>query len=382
MNDIEELIQSLNGEEKEKEEKSISISEMIDIVKKYILVLWNKKWFVVIGTALGAIIGLTYTIFRTTTYTAHYSFTVGGSSSSGSGLSGITSLLNLGGGNMDAFSGDNVLELLRSNSLIEKTLLSPVCHEGDTITFIEYALICDSIRAKCAELEDNGNKKGVSVCDVEFPVGQDRETFSRAQDSILIEMGYLFKNKNIIAYRKDKKLSFMEYVFQYTDEDFAKKFSRAHLDAVSDFYVKTKTALARKNVESFQCKADSVRKSLDQCFARRAAYSDANRNANGQYMNVAQWKIDTDIQILSTTYTEMIKNIEMLKLDLAKETPLIQVIDEPRFPLSNDKVRKKKGFMVGGILAGFITCALILGWSILMDFKRKLDEESKATPNE
>lgn len=176
----------------------------------------------------------------------------------------------------------------------------------------------------------------------------------------------------------------MEYTFSYTDEDFAKSFSEAHLNAVSEFYVNTKTALARKNVESFQSKADSVRKNLDQCLARRAAYSDANRDANGQFVNVARNKIDTDIQILSTTYTEMIKNIEVLKMDLAKETPLIQIIDEPRFPLPNDKMRKLKGIVMGGILAGFLTCLAILGWSLFPEFKKKLEEESlnETNPND
>lgn len=384
MNNIEDLIQSLNGEEKE--ESSLSISQIIEIVKKYFNVLWKKKWVVVIAGVVGAIIGLVYACIRTTSYTSHYTFTVGGSSSSSGGLSGLTSLLNLGGGGADAFSGDNVLELLKSPSLLEATLLSPYCYEGDTITFMEYALICDSTRARCQEKEAEEKKetKGVSICDVEFPYGQERNTFNRDQDSILMLKSKSFIKNNIVVARRDKKLSFMEYTFSYPDEGFAKDFSQAHLKAVSDFYVTTTTSLARRNVESFQSKADSVRKSLDQCFARRAAYSDANRNANGQYAHVAQQRIETDIQILSATYTEMMKNIEMLKLNLAKETPLIQIIDEPRFPLPNDKMAKRKGFLAGGILAGFLACFAILGWSVIADLKKKFleEEESNTTPNE
>lgn len=376
MNELEELFKSMNGEETKTE--SLSIKDILAIAQKYFDILWAKKWIVVVAGLIGGVIGLIYAWNKKITYTAHYTFTVGGSSSTSPSLGGLSSLFNLGGGGMDAFTGDNVLELLKSPTLMEKTLLSPVLYNGDSITFMEYALICDSTRAACEKEKesDNGNpREKVSICDVTFPIGQDRATFTRAQDSILAQKANGFISHNVAVARRDKKLSFMEYSFYHTDEAFTKSFSEAHLKAVSDFYIDTKTALARKNVESFQSKADSVRKSLDQCFSRRAAYSDANRNANGQYLNVTQWKIDTDIQILSTTYTEMIKNIEMLKLNLAKETPLIQIIDEPRYPLPNDKMRKMKGMVAGGFLGGFLSCLAILAWNIISEMKKKLETE-------
>lgn len=382
MNELEELIKSMNGEESDKE--ALSIKDISTIVKKYFDILWAKKWIIVIIGLIGGIIGLVYAWNKKVTYTAHYTFTVGGSSSATSSLGGLSSLLNLGGGGMDAFTGDNVLELLKSPTLMEKTLLSPVLYDGDSITFMEYALICDSTRAICekgGKSENSKPGKVVSICDVSFPLGQDRATFTRAQDSILAQKANGFINRGVVVARRDKKLSFMEYSFDHQDEVFAKAFSEAHLKAVSDFYIDTKTALARRNVESFQSKADSVRKSLDQCFSRRAAYSDANRNANGQYVNVTQWKIDTDIQILSTTYTEMIKNIELLKLNLAKETPLIQIIDEPRLPLPNDKMGRSKGAIIGGFLAGFLACLAILGWNIFLDIKKKMEEEETSNTN-
>ncbi len=376
MSDINDIMKLLN-EEEEKGDK-ISVKEIISLVKKYFTVIWDKKWFVVAAGVIGGIIGLIYACNRQTTYTAKYSFTVGGPSSSASSISGLSSLLNLGGNSMDAFSGDNVLELIKSYALIEKTLLSPTKYNGDTITFIEYALICDSVRAKCANGEAKEEKSGiVSICDVSFPYGQERETFSRAQDSILHKMAADLLSRNISAARRDKKLSFMNYSFSYTNEEFARDFSSAHLKEVSNFYIDTKTSLARKNIDTFQEKADSVRRKLDQCFSRRASFADANRNANGQMVSVTQWKIDTDIQILSNTYTEMLKNLEVLKLNLAKETPFIQIIDEPRLPLSNDKMRKLKGIINGGFIGGFLSCLAIIAYFFFGEIKEKLFTEEE-----
>ncbi len=363
------------GEEKE---SKLSLEKVASLVKKYFMIIWSKKWIVVAAGIIGGIIGLIYAYNRKTTYMATYTFTIGGSSSTTGGISGLSSLLNLGGGSMDAFSGDNVLELIKSYALVEKTLLSPVEYKGDSITFIEYALICDSVRAEC---EQNAGKEkdpdAISVCDVTFPCGQDRETFSRAQDSILNAKAGEFLLKNISAARKDKKLSFMVYTFSHTNETFAKEFATAHLKEVAQFYIDTKTSLARKNIETFQEKADSVRRKLDQCFSRRASFADANRNANGQIMSVTQWKIDTDIQILSNTYTEMLKNLEVLKLNLAKETPFIQVIDQPRYPLANDKLRKLKGIIMGGFIGGFLSCLTLIALAFFDEIKKEMNTEEE-----
>lgn len=168
----------------------------------------------------------------------------------------------------------------------------------------------------------------------------------------------------------------MEFSFLHSDEDFAQAFSSAHLKEVCEFHIDTKTSLARKNINSFQNKADSIRKDLDKSLNKRAAFSDGNRNANGQITAVNQLKIETDIQILSTTYTEMIKNIEMLKLDLARETPLINIIDEPIKPLPNDKTRKLKYVISGGFLAGFLSCLAFCAWLFIREKKEELEEDS------
>ncbi len=376
MSELNDIMDLLN--EGEGKESKMSLKEIVSIVKKYFMAIWDKKWIVVAAGIIGGIIGLIYACNRKTSYTAEYSFTIGGATSTSTGISGLSSLLNLGGGSMDAFSGDNVLELIKSHALVEKTLLSPTVYEGDTITFIEYALICDSVRANCKEkTEKEKDPDVISVCDVTFPYGQERETFSRAQDSILKLLSSDLLKTNITAIRKDKKLSFMIYTFSHTDERFAKEFAAAHLREASQFYVDTKTSLAKKNIDTFQEKADSVRNKLDQCFTRRAKFADANRNANGQLMSVTQWKIDTDIQILSHTYTEMLKNLEVLKLNLAKETPFIQVIDEPRYPLSNDKMRKMKGIIIGGFLGGFLSCLAIIVLSIIASMKEKMNTEEE-----
>ncbi len=62
------------------------------------------------------------------------------------------------------------------------------------------------------------------------------------------------------------------------------------------------------------------------------------------------------------------KNLELSKITLRKETPLIQVIDQPVFPLEKQSFGKAKGIMIGGILFGFV----IIGYLLIARFLKSI----------
>ncbi|MCF8330290.1 MAG: hypothetical protein K9I37_08110, partial [Crocinitomicaceae bacterium] len=67
-----------------------------------------------------------------------------------------------------------------------------------------------------------------------------------------------------------------------------------------------------------------------------------------------------EIQVLSTMYGELIKNLELSRTMMAKDQPLIQLIDQPRFPLEKEKTSKLIYSICGGILMFLATSAFIL----------------------
>ena len=58
--------------------------------------------------------------------------------------------------------------------------------------------------------------------------------------------------------------------------------------------------------------------------------------------------------------TELVKQSEMAKVTLRKETPLIQVIDQPILPLKKEKFGKAKGIVMGGFLVGFLIVIFLI----------------------
>lgn len=65
----------------------------------------------------------------------------------------------------------------------------------------------------------------------------------------------------------------------------------------------------------------------------------------------------------------MVKNLELAKVTLRKETPLIQIIDKPILPLKKERFGKVKGVIFGGFLGGFFIVIFFIikkGWRSLM----------------
>jgi hypothetical protein len=66
-------------------------------------------------------------------------------------------------------------------------------------------------------------------------------------------------------------------------------------------------------------------------------------------------KRQVDVQANTAILTELVKQTELAKVTLRKETPLIQVIDRPILPLPKERFGKAKGLILGSVLGGFLT---------------------------
>lgn len=358
MSEMEDIFKSLMGEEKKDE--PMSFSELFMLVKTYWDYLWSKKVIIIVSGFLCAVLGLVYAFVRTVDYTASYQFVIEGDGGGKGGLS-LSSLL--GTSAAGAFTGDNLVELMRSPAMVERSLLKQVPEMEEPMNFIEYYLICDSVRAKCAKLEgeERDEDAPISICEVEFPLGQSRDSFSRAQDSVLMMVASMI-GKSFELDKPDKKTSFVYCSYSYKDEQFCKRFLDTFIDEVITYYMETRLSRSNKNIANFQFQADSIKMEWNKAIASKAYYEDGNFNAAKQAVGVEVQRIQMQIMTCSTLYTELMKSIATMKVDQMRETPLIQIIDRPYYPLANNKARKLKFIFIGGVLGGILSVLGLLGY--------------------
>ncbi len=317
-------------------------------------VFYKRKWktllvWGIVGFTLGGLVS----VLKKPVYVAETSFVLEEADAGGMGqMSGIASLVgvNLGslGGSSGLFQGDNIIELYRSNNMIGKTLLSPFDEEKLLIhRYIEFNKL------------DKAWEKAVDLNAMDFKM--ERGEFSVTQDSVMREISKMIREQHLSVAKPDRKLSIIQVNISSKDEQFAKVFNETLVDNVNSFYFQTKTKKTAESLQILQSQADSVRKILDKNLEELAYMSDKTPNPNPllQVGNINVRKKQVDVQANSAIYSEIVKNLEVAKVNQRNNTPLIQIIDGPRYPLNRHEIKFLKGTVIGTLLL-LIACVVLL----------------------
>jgi uncharacterized protein involved in exopolysaccharide biosynthesis len=323
-------------------------NSMMSAFASYVVARWKK---VLVVSFLCGAIGLTYAWLSDKTYVAELSYALEERGSSLGAYASIASQFGLDLGKSDggAFSGDNILELIRSRFIIERTLLTEVTIEGKKDLLVNRML--DFQKRKSGEGEEPGEKH------VEFTVGVPREKFTVKQDSVLQLISRGIGKYNLSGKRLDKKLVIYSIQFESDDELFAKSFLEILVRNVTEFYVQTKTKKLRTNIDLLEARIDSVKTQLESEMLGVALHQDENQNVIRARVRIPQVRKQLNVQLLTTMYGELVKHLELSKLSLLKEEPLIQIIDRPILPLRF----KKPSRMISAIIGGVLGCIVSVG---------------------
>lgn len=330
----------------------ISLKELIDKGKEWWHYLLSQWKIIVLAGVIGAALGLAYSFSKKPIYTATLSFALedekgGGGLGSALGLASSFGI-DLGGGGGSVFTGSNLTELFKSRAMVEQTLLSPVVVEGKTISLAEMYIQNQEWRKKWNEKP--------KLASIQFLPDTKRKYFTRVHDSILGVMYQDLSKTGLSVAQKDKKISIITIDVNSTNELFSKYFTEALVKEVSDFYVTTKSKKARMNMDILERQTDSIRRELNGAITGVAVANDNTFMLNPA-LNVRRApsaRRQVDVQANTAILTELVKQTELAKVTVRKETPLIQVIDQPILPLKKEKFGKAKGIVMGGLLAGFL----------------------------
>jgi len=344
----------------------ISLKELFQKGKEWWGYLLSQWKIILITVIIGASLGLFYSFSKKPIYTATLSFALedekgGGGLGSALGLASSFGI-DLGGGGGSIFTGSNLTELFKSRSMVEKTLLSPVMVEGKTISLAEMYIQNNKWR--------KGWKDKPKFAGLEFLPNADRKLYSRAQDSIMGRMYESLSKGGLTVAQKDKKISIISIDVTSQNELFAKYFCEALARQVGEFYIETKSKKARTNMAILQRQTDSIRAELNSAITGVAVANDNTFNLNPA-LNVRRTpsaRRQVDVQANTAILTELVKQTELAKVTLRKETPLIQVIDRPILPLPKERFGKVKGLILGGFLAGFMVVFFLILKRIIRQF--------------
>jgi len=293
------------------------------------LIISKYKLLILIGV-LGSIFGFVYAKFIVVPkYTGNLTFVLSNDSKT-SGLGALAGNfgIELGGGSEGAFAGENIIQLLESRKMVERAIFKTP--PNSKISLLNEILVKSKPGQKWSKN---------SYINKQLPFPNSAKTFTPVQDSLFAYLHFYIVTNYLSVARVDKKLSFYKITTTSPSENFSRYLTKFLVDEAAQFYIETKTKQARKNLDMLQSEADSLRYVLGGAITNLATGSDEifNLNPSLQKARIQTQKSQIQTQVLGTAYAEVVKNLEIAKITLQKETPLYQLIDVPAAKLKKEK---------------------------------------------
>lgn len=289
-----------------------------------------RQWLWLTLVAIG--LALAFHFWQKPSYEGRVSFILEEKTSGlGGGLSGIASTLGVdisslsGGGNL--FSGDNILEILTARKILSDVLLSKVdSTKGDLSASLmdRYLSFAQLTRGK-RDLDT-----------FYFGYASNSQLRTRTHDSLIgLACEKLIQKKQLLVARVNKKGSVIEVKVVSPDQIFSKLMAERVVAQTKQLYISVKTGYMAANVAKLEAKADSI-----VAMANRRSYQTAGLqvlNANEAYRTaeVPAELSQRDRLVNNTLYAEVLKNLETARMALASQTPVIQLLDTPIYPLKD-----------------------------------------------
>jgi hypothetical protein len=336
-------------------DNTFNLGETIDKLKLLLKFYLNNYKIILVSIFISLAFSSIYYIWEKPRFQADTTFVLmesGGSK--GGSLASLTSQFGIDigglGGQSSIFSGDNIFDIFKTKSIVEKVLLTKYDSTNSTTLMDIY-------------LQNLYKRRFLKFAEVKIPVTYNNYTLEstpdRLKDSLLDVVYNLVINSNIKIDKLNKKGSIIKLTVDSKDEKFSKIFNERLIEEVKKMYYKIKNSNTQENINKLQYKADSLELILN---------SKSIQTANAQVINVnpALKKIavpselkQKDLTIVMAIYGEVIKNLEFSKMTQAQQTPIFQVLDTPKYPLFNSKLHLNKLLVIGfgaGLLISFFIC--------------------------
>jgi uncharacterized protein involved in exopolysaccharide biosynthesis len=253
------------------------------------------------------------------------------------------------------FSQKNIMELLKSRGVISKALMQTAYINNKQDLFIHHYLTIYNL----TEEWNNDNK----LKNLNF---NDRLTVTH--DSITALIWDNIVENDLFVNIKNDETDIIYLSFYCKNELFAKLFSESLIYEMSRMYISYQTKQSSNTIEFLQNRADSVFLELQVSEQEFARIKDINQRIIKASGRLKELQLMRNVEVLNTMYLELVKNLEISKMTLLNQTPIIQVIDKPILPLENTKISIALVMMISFVLA------LLL--SILYIVLRKLVNDS------
>ncbi|MBT7726828.1 MAG: hypothetical protein HN702_05505 [Flavobacteriales bacterium] len=311
----------------------------------------KKRLLIILAVAIiFSLIGFGFSRSQEDQYNAVISFIVE-DQSEGSNLSTISGMANMigidmGGSATSSFNQQNIIELLKSRKIIERTLNNTCKIEGKSDLLINHYIHINNMITDSSTINLSSNNYN---------------------DSITSIVWFRIINKNMEILFQNDESNIINLSFESLDAELAKNFTEIVIDEISEMYIDYQTEKSRNTLDNLQSRSDSIFKSLKRSEINFAKVKDNNMRVMTASGRLEELQYMREVEILQAVYLELRKNIELTHMSVLNETPLIQIVDKPVLPLENINRSNLFWIVIFTFLGVFTICFIIILRKLVRD---------------
>jgi hypothetical protein len=301
------------------------------------------------------------------TYAAPLTFVLNEETGGGGGMGSILGQFGLGGGGGGGTTPEKILALAKSQKIIHGLLLDSIMVDGVSDRTANHIITVYDLVEEW-KLPENGFKI----------VKREIAEMSEKEKKLLKRLhSFLFNEADpLIRISSDDDTQIMKVSARTENQDLSLAMSTNLYQKLSVFYTEESTGNSRASVARLRFKADSVAAALNAAEYKLANTMDTRLGVTQRRGMLQQAQLMRQVEILSLTYGEILRNYETADFALSTRTPFFQTIDEPFTPLYKESVNWKKQLLYGGFAGAFLGFLLVSLVKFYQDIMNPSTEEA------
>jgi len=337
----------------------IQLKDILIKLTDYKTYLFSKKFRIITISAFFFVLGIVFAISSDEKYTAELTFVVEDQQQGGGALGAMSGMasqfgFDIGGSSSSAFSQNNILEFLKSRGVVEATLMQNRKVNKTDDLLIEHYLYLNKIKDTW---EKNKDLNPVSFHGI---LTQDNDSVSGDVWKSIIE-------DELVVELQSDAANIINLSYTSVNDEFSKMFVEALIEQMSKMYISHQTAQTNNTLDFLSSRADSVFMELEIAEEKFAKVKDINQRIVKASGRLKELQLMRRVEVLNAMYLEIVKNLEISKITLLNQTPIIQIIDKPILPLQIEKKSMAVLGLLGAFLGGFLSLVFFIFRKLFKD---------------
>jgi len=302
-------------------------SDEIDLIE-LLKIAWNSRKQIIIISFVFVLVGIAAALLSPIVYTSSTTFINSQTeSSSGSGLSGVASLvgINLGGMSSGSEIPPTMYPQIGQSIEFKRALLDSYIDEKEQIKLRSFLASYNSIEKSVTE---NSNKLFIS----EFE-------------------NQLFDVMNgVISIGVNQKDGFVTILANMSESEYAANTCINAREILQEIVINNKIKSAKQKLEYSEKQLASKRIEFEEIQNKLAYFNDSNLNLVTSSVINERDKLEAEFQIINAVMIELSKQVEQRKLQVSEDTPVFSIIKEASMPVFRASPKRTQMVLIFGFI--------------------------------